>query len=57
LVEAFSLDLVLAPGASPATRHHSRRHGRDRQHHARSASGLRATLPLRGRVQPKTLQQ
>jgi hypothetical protein len=31
LVEAFSLDLALAPGACPATRHHSRRHGRDRQ--------------------------
>ena len=27
LVEAFSLDLTLAPGACPATRHHSRRPG------------------------------
>jgi hypothetical protein len=57
LVEAFSLDLALAPGACPATRHHSRRHGRDRQHHARTASGLRPTLPLTRRVQRKTLQQ
>ena len=57
LVEAFSLDLALAPGACPATRHHSRRHGRDRQHHARTASGLRPTLPLTRRAQRKTLQQ
>jgi len=40
LVEAFSLDRALAPGACPATRHRSRRRGRDRQHHARTASGL-----------------
>lgn len=54
LVDAFSLDLALGSGASPATRHHSRRHGRDRQHHARAASGLRPTLPLTRRVKQKT---
>ena len=57
LVDAFSLDLALAPGASPATRHHSRRHGRDRQHYARTASGLRPTLPPTRRAQRKTLHQ
>ena len=57
LVEAFSLELALAPGASPSTRRHSRRPGRDRQHHARTASGLRVTLPLRGRARRKTLQE
>ena len=56
LVDAFSLDLALAPGASPATRHHSRRHGRERQQHARTASGLRPTLPPTRRAQRKTLQ-
>ena len=55
LVEAFSLDLALAPGACPATRHHSRRHGRERQQHARTASGLRPTLPPTRRAQRKTL--
>jgi hypothetical protein len=55
LVEAFSLDLALAPGACPATRHHSRRHRRDRQHHARTASGLRPTLALTGRAQQQTI--
>ena len=42
LVEAFSLDLALAPGACPATRHRSRRHGRDKQHHPRSTGAMRA---------------
>ena len=51
LVEAFSLDLVLAPGACPATRHRSRRHGRDRQHHPRSTGAMRPILPLAGRAQ------
>ena len=53
LVEAFSLDLALAPGACSATRHHSRRHRRDRQHHARIASGLRPTLPATRQAQQK----
>ena len=51
LVEAFSLDLALAPGACPATRHRSRRHGRDRQHHPRSTGAMRSILPLAGRAQ------
>ena len=54
LVDAFSLDLALAPGACPATRRHSRRHGRDRQRHARSASGRRSALPLARQAQIKT---
>ncbi len=54
LVEAFSLDRVLAPGACPATRHHSRRHGRGRQHHPRTTGGLRPSLPLTGRTQRQT---
>ena len=54
LVEAFSLDLALAPGACPATRHHSQRHGRTRQHHARTASGLRPTQLLTDRAQRQT---
>ena len=41
LVEAFSLDLALASGTCPATRHRSRRHGRDRQHHPRSTGAAR----------------
>jgi hypothetical protein len=53
LVEAFSLDLALAPGACPATR----RHGRDRQHHPRTASRLRSTLPLTRRAKQKTYKQ
>ena len=54
LVEAFSLDLALAPGACPATRHRSRRHGRDRQHHPRSIGAMRSILPLAGRAQQQT---
>jgi hypothetical protein len=53
LVEAFSLDLAL-PGACPATRHRSRRHGRDRQHHPRSIGAMRSILPLAGRAQQQT---
>ena len=54
LVEAFSLDLALAPGACPATRHRSRRHGRDRQHHPRSTGAMRPILPLAGRAQQQS---
>jgi len=54
LVEAFSLDLALAPGACPATRHRSRRHGRDRQHRPRSIGAMRSILPLAGRAQQQT---
>ena len=39
LVDAFSLDRALAPGACSATRHYSHRHGRRRQAHGRIASG------------------
>jgi len=46
LVDAFSLDSLLAPGACPATRRHSRRPGRDSQRNTRAASGQRSTLPL-----------
>ena len=46
LVEAFSLELALAPGACSATRRHPRRPGRDKQRNARAASGRRSTLPL-----------
>ena len=49
LVEAFSLDLALAPGACSATRNHSRRHGRHRQAHGRIGSG-RPTPPLARRA-------
>ena len=44
LVEAFSLDLALAPGACPATtRDHSCRRGRERQDRGR-ASGARLAV-------------
>ena len=39
LVHAFPLDLALAPGACPATRHRSRRHGRYNQRHPRITGG------------------
>jgi hypothetical protein len=55
LVEAFSLDLGLAPGACPATRHRSRRHGRDRQHHPRSTGAMRSILPLARRAEQQTI--
>ena len=54
LVEAFSLDLTLAPGACPATRRRSRRHGRDGQHHQRSTGAMRSVLRLAGRAQQQT---
>ena len=57
LVEAFSLDLVLAPGACSATRRHSRRPGLDRQRHARVGGGRRSTLPLARQARQKTYQQ
>lgn len=43
LVEAFSLELALAPGACPATRHHYRRLGRYRKGRGR-AKGVRPSL-------------
>jgi hypothetical protein len=43
LVEAFSLNLALAPGACAATRHHSCRRGRERQDRGR-ASGARLAV-------------
>jgi hypothetical protein len=52
LVEAFSLDLALAPGVCPATRHQYRRRGRKRKRHPRSAVGMRSVLPRTGRVRP-----
>jgi hypothetical protein len=52
LVEAFSLDLALAPGVCPATRHQYRRSGRKRKRHPRSAVGMRSVLPRTGRVRP-----
>lgn len=39
LVEAFSLDLTLAPGATLATPRPHHRGGHDRRHHSRSRSG------------------
>ena len=54
LVKAFSLDLMLAPGACPATRRHSHRPGRDRQRHARAGSGRRSTLPLARQARKNT---
>ena len=56
VAEAFSLDLVLAPGACSATRRHTRRPGRDRQRHARAASGRRSTLPLARRPASSSTQ-
>ena len=53
LVEAFSLDLALAPGACAATRRHSRHPVRDRQRHARAASGRGSTLPLTRQAQQR----
>ena len=52
LVEAFSLELALAPGACSATRSH--RPGRDRQRYARAGSGRRSTLPLARQARQKT---
>ncbi len=45
LVEAFSLEKALAPGACPATRHHYRRLGRYGQGHG-LARGARPSLAL-----------
>ena len=47
LVEAFSLDLTLAPGACPATRHHSCRRGRERHDRARARGTGLAAAPER----------
>ena len=49
LVEAFSLDLTLAPGACPATRHHSCRCGRERHDRARARGTRLAAAPERMR--------
>jgi hypothetical protein len=54
LVDAFSLDLALAPGACPATRRHSRSPGRDRQRNARAASEQRSALPLTRQAKQNT---
>ena len=51
LVEAFSLDLALAPGACPATRHHSRRRGRERHDRARARGTGLAAAPERIRFE------
>jgi hypothetical protein len=47
LVEAFSLDLTLAPGACPATRHHSCRRGRERHDRGRASGTRLARAPER----------
>jgi hypothetical protein len=47
LVEAFSLDRALAPGACPATRHHYRRRGRERNDRARARGARLAPVPER----------
>jgi hypothetical protein len=47
LVEAFSLDLTLAPGACPATRHHSCRRGRERHDRGRASGTRLAPAPER----------
>ena len=47
LVEAFSLDLTLAPGACPATRHHSCRRGRERHDRGRARGTRLAAAPER----------
>jgi len=53
LVEAFSLEQALAPGACPATRHHYRRLGPHRQGHRR-ARGARPFPSTRSQNQSKT---
>ena len=45
LVEAFSLDLTLAPGACPATRHYSCRRGRERHDRGRARGARLAVAP------------
>jgi hypothetical protein len=47
LVEAFSLDLTLAPGACPATRHHSCCRGRERHDRGRARGTRLAAAPER----------
>ena len=47
LVQAFSLDLTLAPGACPATRHHSCRRGRERHDRGRASGTRLARAPER----------
>jgi hypothetical protein len=46
LIEAFSLELALAPGACSATRRHSRRPVRHRQHHRHTANSRRPAVPV-----------
>ena len=47
LVEAFTLELALAPGACPATRHHSCRRGRERHDRGRARGTRLAVAPER----------
>jgi len=53
LVDAFSLELALAPGACAATRRHARHSRHYRRHWTRAGSGNRSTSPLALRARAK----